>query len=76
MSWSDVAGKFLDLLKKPTGLTLIALALVFAFLIYVVPIAAMAWVHYVTTQDSTHQIVGSIQDLKQTIQSYQRLAEK
>ena len=64
MKWADVAGKFLTFLEKPSALGVVALALTFLFLLYVVPVAALTWVNY----DGTNRIVGAINDLKTTMQ--------
>lgn len=65
-SWADVAGKFIDFLKNPSGFGLAALALIAMLVVYMVPMGVMAYLW----KDSTSQIVSAVLELRQDLKGY------
>lgn len=62
-SWADVVLALLRLLEKPTGLGVMAIALILAFLMWLIPVGGLLY----TQIDGTHQIVNAIKELKSTV---------
>jgi hypothetical protein len=63
-SWQDVAFKGLEFLQNANIRAIIILVLFFAFLAWVLPMAAMAYVTY----DNTNRVVAAIHDMAMNCQ--------
>jgi len=49
-SWSDVAGKGLDFIQKPTGLGVVVVLAILIFLMYTLPLGVVTWTAWQNTE--------------------------